>query len=166
MFSVVSLILAFLGNLTLFPVFPYLKADFSDIPIFLATLISGIPSGITVLVTASIIRALLFSSSGWIGLIMRSATLIIICALGIAKNKQIIIKWFILILSIGLYVVAKLSLNYFCWINFFSISPDLINSLLVAIILPYNLIKVVVCMVLSMVIYSRLNKYIKRKLTR
>ena len=163
MFSVVSLLLAFLGNLTLFPVFPYLKADISDMPIFLATLVSGIPSGITVLMTVSIIRALLFSSSGWIGFLMRTATIVIIVALGIAKNKSKTQKVLIITLGIVLYVIVKLSLNYFCWITFFSISKTLINSLLITIILPYNALKVLIGLLLAFIIYSHLNKYLKRK---
>ena len=164
MFSVVSLILAFLGNLTLFPVFPYLKADISDMPIFLATLISGIPSGVTVLITVSIIRALLFSSSGWIGLVMRSATLIMIIALGISKSKNNkIYKWIIIFLGITIYISAKLSLNYFCWTNFFDISKNIISPLLFTIILPYNATKVTVCLIIAFILYSHLNKYLKKR---
>ena len=90
MFATISLILAFLGNLTLFPVFPFLKADLSDMPIYLAAFFSpyGIYSGITTLLTVSIIRAIFFSTSGWIGVIMRLPPIIMIIAISISKNKN------------------------------------------------------------------------------
>lgn len=39
MFIVISLILGFLGRMSIFAMVPFLKLDFSDIPAFLATLL-------------------------------------------------------------------------------------------------------------------------------
>ncbi len=161
LFSSISLILALFGNITIFPVFPFLKLDFSEFPIYLATLIYGVPSGLSVLFTVSLIRMLLFSTSGIIGFIIRSSSVIIILFLGLSlrfKNK--ILKFFIITIGLCINIIIKLSLNYYFWINFFSISRELLSSALFKIILPYNLIKLSSCLILA--IYFK--KYIKNKL--
>lgn len=163
-FSAVSIILAFIGSFSIFPVFPFLKADVSDMPVFLATLLFGIPSGTTILLTVSIIRALLFSSSGWIGFIIRITSIIVVVFLGISKKyENKLFKTLILALGIALCLILKLSLNYFFWINFFSISKKTISSLLFTIILPYNIIKVLISIFLAFMLRKYLDKYIKLK---
>lgn len=163
-FSAVSIILAFIGSFSIFPVFPFLKADISDMPVFLATLLFGIPSGTTILLTVSIIRALLFSSSGWIGFVIRITSIIIVAFLGISRRyKNKLFKILIITLGIALCLALKLSLNYFFWINFFSISKETINSLLLTIILPYNIIKVLISILFAFMLRKYLDKYIKLK---
>ena len=160
MFSVMSLVLAFLGNLTLFPVFPYLKADLSDMPIYLATLISGAPSGMTVLLTVSTIRMLLFSASGWIGFIIRMTSTVLIIFLGIAQKYTLSKIFKIIIVGIGIVICifVKLSINYFFWTNFFPISKECLNSLLWSIILPYNIAKISFSLLIAFLVKK---KYVK-----
>ena len=160
MFSVMSLVLAFLGNLTLFPVFPYLKADLSDMPIYLATLISGASSGMTVLLTVSTIRMLLFSASGWIGFIIRMTSTVLIIFLGIAQKYTLSKIFKIIIVGIGIVICifVKLSINYFFWTNFFPISKECLNSLLWSIILPYNIAKISFSLLIAFLVKK---KYVK-----
>lgn len=159
MFSVAALLLAYIGNLSIFPTFPFLKADLSEIPAFIAVLISGIPSGITVLLTTSIIRSLLFSSSGWIGIIMRLAPILIIASLGISKNKKLFSKLLIILIGIILCVSLKLLLNYYFWINFFNIPKSIIMSSLFTIILPYNILKPVFGLFIAFALNKKIMKY-------
>lgn len=163
MFSVMSLILVFISNFSLFPVFPYLKADISDMPVYLAAIFSGAYSGVSVLLTVSIIRALLFSSSGWIGAIMRLASVFLIIAIGASRRKPLPAKIIILSLGVILSVIFKLMLNYFCWLNFFSIPEITIKSMLYSVVLPYNLIKTVLSLSLALLLNSKLKKYIKKE---
>lgn len=163
MFSVMSLILVFISNFSLFPVFPYLKADISDMPAYLASIFFGAYSGVSVLLTVSIIRALLFSSSGWIGAIMRLASIFLIVAIGASRRKSLPAKISILSLGVVLSVIFKLMLNYFCWLNFFSIPEITIKSMLFSVVLPYNLIKTVLSLSLALLLSSKLKKYIKKE---
>lgn len=163
MFSVMSLILVFISNFSLFPVFPYLKADISDMPVYLATIFSGAYSGVTVLLTVSIIRALLFSSSGWIGAVMRFASIFLIIAISISRRKSLPVKIIILSLGVVFSVILKLILNYFCWINFFSIPEITVKSMLFSVVLPYNLIKALISLTLALLLSSKLKKYIKKE---
>lgn len=163
MFIVITLVLGFFGRLSIFPVFPFLKLDFSDIPVFLVTIISGIPSGIFVLLISSAFRSLMFSSSGWMGFIIRSTSLIMIIFIGIfykAKIKKIY-KILGIILGILLCLIIKLMLNYFVWLNFFSISHDLVNAFMLSIIVPYNFLKLIITTVSAFLLANPVRKIMK-----
>lgn len=159
-FIIMSLILALLfGKIS---IFPFLKLDFSDIPVFLATLILGASSGITVLLVVSFLRSLMFSSAGWIGFLIRITTIIVIFGLNLFWHKKI--KMIYKVLGISFFVVlclaVKLMLNYYFWINFFGISPSVINGMLVTIILPYNLLKISGMLVVSLLLEKPFKKLI------
>ena len=66
MFIVISLILGFLGRISIFAMVPFLKLDFSDIPAFFTTLLFGFSSGAIALIVSSLIHSIMFSSVGWI----------------------------------------------------------------------------------------------------
>ena len=162
-FIVMSLILGFLGRLSIIPVFPFLKLDFSDIPIFLSSLISGIPSGLTALFVSLILRTFMFSSSGWIGFIIRSTSAIVILFLGIFNSDKIKKSYKILWITFGilLCLIVKLFINYFLWINFFNISPEIIDKFMVSIIIPYNLLKLMITVFGSFILLNHVVKVIK-----
>ena len=159
-FIIMSLILAlFFGKIS---IFPFLKLDFSDLPVFLATLISGASSGIIVLFVVSFLRSLMFSSAGWIGFLIRITTVIVVIGLDLFWHKKI--KTLYKVLGISFFVIlclsVKLVLNYYFWINFFGISPGVINGMLATIILPYNLLKTTLMLVVSILLEKPLKKLI------
>lgn len=162
MFIIMSLILAFLfGKIS---IFPFLKLDFSDMPIFLATLVSGASSGITVLFIVSFLRSLMFSSAGWIGFLIRITTVIVVIGLDLFWRKKIKMVYRILGISffVILCLIVKLVLNYYFWINFFGISPYVINGMLATIILPYNLLKISGMLVISFFLEKPLKKLMNK----
>lgn len=162
-FIVLSLILGFLGRLSILPIFPFLKLDFSDIPIFLSTLISGIPSGLIVLFVSLILRTFMFSSSGWIGFVIRSTSAIIVVFLGMFNSKKIKKTFKVLGMTLGILICLsfKLIINYFLWTNFFNISPEIINKFMISIIIPYNLLKLIITVLSSYFLVNYVNKIIK-----
>ncbi len=159
-FIVIAIILGYIGRLSFLPIFPFLKLDFSDIPVFLATLILGIPSGITVLLISSAFRAFMFSSAGILGFIMRLTSLIMILFIGFFSKLKI--NKFYKILGVGtgtlVCLFIKLIINYYVWINFFYISPLLLKKIMFTIIVPYNLLKLLITVGAS---YA-LAKYVKQ----
>lgn len=162
-FIVLSLILGFLGRLSILPIFPFLKLDFSDIPVFLSTLISGIPSGLIVLFVSLILRTFMFSSSGWIGFVIRSTSAIIVVFLGIFNSNKIKKPFKILGITFGILICLffKLIINYLLWTNFFNISPTIINKFMISVIIPYNLLKLVITILSSYILGNYVNKIIK-----
>ncbi len=164
MFIVISLILGFFGRLSIFPVFPFLKLSFADIPVFLATLVSGIPSGILVLLISSGLRTIMFSSAGWLGFIMRANSIIMVVFIGLFYYKNSIKKIYkILWLSLGILIclTVKLIFNYFVWIGFFSVSRDLLDSLMLPMIIPYNLLKLIVTVGATFYLENPVKKILK-----
>lgn len=144
-FIVLTLLLGYFGRLSILPVFPFLKLDVSDIPIFLATIISGVPSGMIVLLISSSIRTLMFSSAGWAGFIIRLTSLIVVFFIGMfGKYKNKFLKIFGIVFGASLCLFIKLIINYFLWINLFFISPEVLDKFMFPIIIPYNLIKLLI----------------------
>lgn len=150
-FIVISLILGFLGRLSILPIFPFLKLDLSDAPVFAATLIAGFPSGLIVLLVSLLLRTFMFSSSGWIGFVIRSTSAIIVLFLGIFNSDKIskVYKFLGIALGVVICLSIKLIINYFLWTNFFNISPEVINKFMMSVIVPYNSIKLIVTILLS-----------------
>ncbi len=161
-FIIITLILGFLGKFAMVPMFPFLKLDFSDIPVFLITLISGIPSGVTVLLISSALRTLMFSTAGWLGFIVRSTSIMMIIFIGLTNriNCNKIYKTLIITIGIILCTAIKIILNYFMWTNFYGITPEAVNALLVSIIIPYNSLKLIVSTVLAFLLIKPIKKVI------
>ena len=162
-FVIITLILGFLGKFAMIPMFPFLKLDFSDIPVFLITIISGIPSGITVLLISSALRTLMFSTAGWLGFIIRSTSIIIILFIGLVnkmKTKKIY-KALIITLGIIFCTSIKIILNYFMWTNFYGITPEAVDALLVSIILPYNALKLIISTIVAFLLIKPIKQILK-----
>ena len=161
-FIVLSIVLGFMGRISIFPVFPFLQLDFSDIPIFLSAAVSGISSGVTVWFVTSLLRAVMFSSSGWIGFIIRSTSLIIVIGFGICNKYKFKSHYKILFISILGFVclVTKLLANWYLWIEFFNLSPEFLNSLMFTIIIPYNFVKIFLTSSITILLEKPTNKLI------
>ena len=104
----------------------------------------------------------MFSSAGWIGFLIRITTVIVIFGLGLFWHKKI--KMIYKILGISFFVILslifKLMLNYYFWVNFFGISPGIINSMLISIILPYNLLRILISLIAAIFLEKPLKKLI------
>lgn len=143
-FSLISLVIAFITRVPVIPSLPFLKLDISDAPILIATLISGVSSGISVLVTVSIMRFMLFSSAGIVGFLIRMTSILVILSLGYFRkeNKNFIKKIIVLLLGIASCIAIKIPLNYVFWVYMFSIPKDVILNMLMPYILPFNIFKI------------------------
>ncbi|MGN1043478.1 MAG: ECF transporter S component [Acutalibacteraceae bacterium] len=159
-FIVLSIVLGFIGRISIFPVFPFLQLDFSDIPIFLSATISGISSGVTVWFISALLRAVMYSSSGWIGFIIRSTSLILVMGFGLCSKYKFKLPYKIMFISILGFVClfAKLLVNWYLWIEFFNLSPEFLNSLMFTVIVPYNIIKIILTSSISILLEKPINK--------
>jgi riboflavin transporter FmnP len=106
----------------------------------------------------------MFSSAGWIGFIMRSVSIIMVVFIGLFHNKSDTkknCKIFWISVGIILCLAVKLIFNYLVWINFFSISKDLLDDIMLPIILPYNLLKLIVTVTAAMALEKPVRKILK-----
>lgn len=160
--SSLSIILAQISrNLSIVPGFPMLKADFSDVPIFISTLSFGTFHGILVLLSVSIIRALFFSSTGIFGFIMKMTSIVSVFFLGMYHKRK---KFLVLlcILATLLSLLIKLPISYIFWSKFNSMSPDQIKMLIFPIIIPYNLFKLLINLLVSVFLSKKLKNALNK----
>lgn len=151
-----SLLLSQISRYLSIPGLPMLKFDFSDIPIFISTLIFDQFSGYLILFVVSIVKSTLFSSVGWMGFIMRMVSAVSVFFLNMynKKKKNIIFYSF---LSILFPILIKIPINYLLWINFFSMNLDQVNSMM-KIIFPYNIIKYLINIWISVFLSEKLKR--------
>ena len=148
--TLISLLISF--SLVLAHISHYLKVvpnvpitlDFSDIPIFISTLLFDSSYGYIILILVSIIRCLLFSYAGWPGVIIRVLTTSVAVLFLSLYKKSGKHFWMFSISASLLSTLIKLPLNYFFWINFFSMNYEYVNSILFSIIMPANIIKMII----------------------
>lgn len=159
----ISLAVSFFIRIPVIPVLPFIKLDLSDVPALLAALISGIPSGITVLLSSCIIRALLFSSAGIVGFIVRTTSIILVVGLGIYRNvRGKLKKAAAIVLSCLICSFIKVPINYFFWVYFFGIPKDLLDDLLIPFVLPFNIFKSLLNCFLAVLLLKPMNELLKK----
>lgn len=164
MFTAISLAMALIIKIPVIPSVPFLKLDISDIPIFIATLSSGISSGLTVLFVVSLLRALLFSSVGWAGFIMRMTSCITIIIIGLFfrnKNLSIIKNIPAILLGTIICILIKIPLNYIIWIYLFGMSKEYVDSI-IFIIIGFNAVKLLFNWIISIYIFKKTNKIFRK----
>lgn len=153
-----SLVLAIISHYLSVPMVPMLKVDISDFPIFLSTFLLGAPSGYIILFAVSFIRSLFFSSAGWTGFIMRMVSCIPIFFIGIYQKKGQ--KLFLLMICATIFsVFVKIPVSYIFWTKFHFMPPEFIKSIMFPIVIPYNLIKNLVNLLLAYLFYKKMKNF-------
>lgn len=157
LFASLSVILSIIGHYISFPVFGF-KLEFSDIPVFTSSLLFGPSTGYLILFISSFIRSLFFSVAGIPGFIMKMTSIIPVFFLGIYYRKK---RWLILLctLSLIISIVVKIPISYIFWTKFSSMSPEQIKKLLFPIIIPYNFIKLLVNLSISIILFRKIRKF-------
>lgn len=158
MFIVISLILGFLGRISIFAMVPFLKLDFSDIPAFFTTLLFGFSSGAIALIVSSLIHSIMFSSVGWISFVVKLTMLLILFF--ISKSNEInkrTHKIILILVGSVLYLTIKLFLNRLVWKYFFGMTTEFLKTVIFPIAIPYNCIRLLINIVVSKILF----KYVK-----
>ncbi|MDR1240425.1 MAG: ECF transporter S component [Oscillospiraceae bacterium] len=157
--AAISLVLSVICRSLIFPIIPFLKLEISDAPIFAASLIFGIPSGLSILFVVSLLKTLFFSIAGWPGFVLRMLSAILILFLGIYKQKRKFLV-LIIILAIITYIIIKTPFSYIFWVYLHGMSPESIKKAMLPIIIPFNIFKVIINISFALVI----EKYLKKAL--
>ena len=126
MFVSIGIILATISNFRI-PFFSFFKLDFSDIPVFVSTLMFGGLNGFANLFVISIIRLFTGDTVSIMTFLMRMSSSIIILFLHIYRKKQ---KYFFIfsIASVILLVIIRLPLSYYFWVCFRHVPEDVFFS--------------------------------------
>ena len=164
MFTVISLILAFFIKFPVIPATPYLKFDISDVPVFVATMLLGPQTGLSILLCVCSLRCILFSSAGIVGFVIRMTSSINVLFLGYLYNKpkNIVRTTLTIILSIFACLIIKIPLNYVFWVYFWGIPKANLDEFMLSVIIPFNIIKIIVNSVLSVYVSRVIEKFLSR----
>ncbi|MDD2214733.1 MAG: ECF transporter S component [Oscillospiraceae bacterium] len=157
--TALSIVLLLLIQFPIFPATPYLKYDMADVPVILGGLLLGPLPGLLILALAAAIQAFLIVGDGIIGFVMHflaSSILMLLPALFFrhsAKKSNVIVGGV-------LGVVAMAAMMAFWNLIFTPIYTGMPRSAIVPLLLPaivpFNLIKGGVNMLISFVLYHAL----------
>ena len=160
LFATFSLLFSFLGHYLVVPMFLGFKLDLSDFPIFTSTLLLGSSYGYIILLVVSFIRSFSFSIAGWPGFFMRMVSILPIFFLGLYRkhNKMLFLYSMLSVIS---YIILKIPISYIFWTKFNSISSSVMSSLIFPVVVPYNFIKILINIVISIAFYKKIKEKIK-----
>lgn len=172
-FAALSAVFMIFTQFPLFPAAPFLKYDPSDIPALIVSFAMGPLSGLCVVALKEIIFALTrFSSHDIIGIPMdfiASGTCVFISGFIYHKNKTKQNAAFALIFGALIMTAIMTLLNYFIvpvymklFVPNFEISTDKLIKIIIAGIIPFNLIKGAINSIITFFIYKKMSKILRR----
>ena len=169
MLAALSIVLVYVIHFPIFPAASFLEYDPADIPILIGTFAYGPLAGVLLTVVVSVIQGMTVSSgSGLMGIAMHIfATSILVLVAGNIYRVKHTKKGAVLALICGVLAMTAgmVVFNYF-------ITPDLadtaavaanrevVKTLLVPVIVPFNLIKAGVNSVVTFLVYKTVSRHL------
>ena len=164
MLIAISIVLVYLVHFPIFPAAPFLEYDPADIPILIGTFAFGPVAGIILTVVASAIQALTVSAqSGLYGFLMHVISTSALCVTaGILykrKHTRMGAAFSLLCgtLAMGLVMMAA---NHFITPYFMGVPTSVVDSMLLPVMLPFNLIKAGINSIITFFVYKTVSTYI------
>ncbi len=165
MLAALSVVLVWLVHFPIFPAAPFLEYDPADIPILIATFAYGPVAGLLITLVASIIQGLTVSASGGIyGVLMHiiaTGTYVLVAGFIYKYKKSRIGAVVALLLGTLAMGVVMSGANLLITPLFMGVPTEAVASMLLPVILPFNLIKAGVNGILVFVLYKRVGMLIK-----
>lgn len=160
----ISIVLVSLIHLPIFPVVPFLEYDPADIPILIGAFAYGPVAGLVLTVVTSVIQGLTVSaSSGAYGIIMHiiATSVLVLVASGIYRVRHTkagaILGLVCGTLAMGLVMMPA---NYFITPIFMGVPTEVLVSLLLPGILPFNLLKAGINSVVTFLVYKTVSRHL------
>ena len=174
MLAALSIVLVYVVHFPIFPAAPFLEYDPADIPILIGTFAYGPVAGIILTVVVSVIQGMTVSaSSGFMGIAMHIfATSILVLVAGNIYRLKHTKKGAVIALICGVAAMTAgmVVFNYF--ITPYFITPDIadaaaeaanrdfVKTLLVPVIIPFNLIKAGVNGLVTFLVYKTVSRHL------
>lgn len=164
LFTAISIVLVYLIHFPIFPSAPYLEYDPADIPILIGSFAFGPIAGIILTIIASAIQALTVSAaSGVYGFIMHiiaTSTLVIVASVIYrVKHTRVGAVMGLISGTIAMSVIMMIA-NHFVTPLFLMVPTSVVDSLLLPITLPFNLIKAGANSIITFLVYKAISKYV------
>lgn len=152
-----------------FPIFPppasFLKMDFADVPSILATIIFGPTAGLSVLFVVSFVQGILLGDNGWIGLFMHfvaSGSMLVTYGIICRRRHSLARMSVSAVIGAAVMTSVMIPLNYIFIPILFGAPIEMINSMVVPFLIPFNLIKSGANSVLAIILYYFLRPLINK----
>ncbi len=162
--AAISVVLVYLVHFPIFSAAPYLEYDPADIPLMIASFMYGPVAGLLVTALTCAIQAVTVSaSSGIIGFFMHFfATGALVIVTGFISQKYRSNKCNVVALILGIIVatVLMVPLNLI-FTPMYGTPIDVVKSLLLPVIVPFNLIKFTLNSVVTFLVYTAIKGHIK-----
>ena len=170
MLLALAIVLMLIVRFPLLPAAKFLEYDLGDIPVIIATLFFGIPSGVLILIVEALVQSLTVSAeSSWQGFVMHvlsSALFLLITyvfyRLGVKKGKQSVFLIIGLALSAVFTAAVMIPLNLIFTPMYLHVPIEAVKELMLPVIIPFNLIKCAINAALSFMIFVPLEKILKK----
>ncbi|MCK9221105.1 MAG: ECF transporter S component [Limnochordia bacterium] len=166
MLAAVSVVLMYLVRFPLFAAAPFLEYDMADVPILIGTFLFGPWSGLLLTIVVSILQGVTVSAgSGWIGILMHivaTGTFVVVAGLMYQARRTRINAIFALICGSLAMTLMMIPLNLIFTVYFMGVPRETVVSMLVPIIIPFNLIKAVINSGVTFAVYKPISRSVAR----
>lgn len=156
-----------------FPLLPgakFLEYDMGDVPVIIATLFFGIPSGVIILTAEALVQALTVSAaSSWEGFVMHvlsSGLFLVITYLfysaGKKREKEKTMLFIGLVISALATAAVMIPLNLIFTPMYLGVPVQAVKEMMLPVIVPFNLIKGAINAAVSFILFLPLKKILKK----
>ena len=168
MLVAVSVILVSLIHFPLFPAATFLEYDPADIPILIGAFTYGPLAGLLLTIAASAIQALTVSAqSGLYGFLMHVISTSILCVTASViyrfnhtrKGAAIALVCGTLAMGLGMMIA-----NHFITPIFMSVPTAVVDSMLLPVFLPFNLLKAGINSVITFMVYKIVSTHLIKRI--
>lgn len=165
MLAAISLVLVLIVRFPLIPAAPFLVYDMADIPILLGGMVFGPLAGMSILLVVSLVQAFFLGGDGWYGFVMHmvaSGVLVLIASLFYRVKKRFAFAAVGMLLgTIGMALVM-IPMNLWLTTLYMGASRELVLSMLLPAILPFNLLKAGINCLVTGILFRALFPFFRR----
>ena len=159
--SALSLVFCALSKNLVLPFFSFFKLDFSDVPIFISTLILGGSHGYLSILSVSIIRMFIGEKVFCIPIfLLRLSSIVVISFLNIYNKVG---KHFFILCAIASLVLSiiRIPISYDLWVNYFHVKKNIFCKDMRPTIIYLTFFRTMINLIISKLLYNRAIKVLK-----
>ncbi|HOA55136.1 MAG: ECF transporter S component [Acetivibrionales bacterium] len=163
--SALSIVFMLLIRFPILPAAPYLIYEPADVPVLIGGFLFGPLAGIIITLIVSVIQAFAFSTDGWVGLLMHvvaTGALVVTSSLIYKKCHKLSGAVIALLAGTLAMTLVMIPVNLIIQPNFYGVPVEVVKSLLVPAIIPFNLIKAGINSLLTLLVYKRISTIVKK----
>lgn len=165
LFAGISVVLVAFVSIPLVPSAQFLRADFADAPILLATMLFGTMPGLIILLIVSTIQAFLFGGDGWVGLLMHFvASGVMITLVGSFYHHKHKFSQAVVGMVLGTIARAAVMvpMNYIFTVHVYGQPKELVDQLMLPGIIPFNLLQAGINCILAALLFKALTPFVAK----